>query len=58
MMIWGQLEIATRQVLLDIREATDGLAVTRSGRAKSSIPLPVSTDLEVALVPFFEAHAF
>ena len=58
MTLFGTPSPAITQMLQDFQQATDGLQVWRSGRARSSTPRPKSLDLEAALVPTLTAAGF
>jgi hypothetical protein len=58
MLVFGQLAAATRDGLQEIVARSSVVTVTRLERARSSQPLPNSTDLEQALVPLLSGHGF
>ena len=53
MRMFGSVGPQDEQDLRDLIGSLDGLAVARSGEARSTTPFPKSTDLEDALKPVF-----
>jgi hypothetical protein len=58
MLVYGALPKPTAEELQAFVAATDGLAVSRAGAARSATPFPKSVDLELALLPLLGSRGF
>ena len=58
MHVFGRITQATTSAIEDIVAASSKMSVERHGRARSSRPLPNSTDLERALIPLLSERGF
>ena len=58
MYVFGQITEATRNAIAGIVDSSSKMSVERKGRARSSRPLPNSTDLEHALIPLLSDRGF
>ena len=58
MHVFGRITQAIRGAISDIVASSTKMSVERKGRARSSRPLPNSTDLERALIPLLRERRF